>query len=138
MSTRIGRSYLSVGDLVIRDADGLGRHYGIIVGDDRILDIQKVHGDRALTREISLSVFGKGRPVVVEPAAEPAETEAVRRRAEALVKRGQLPYSLLGWRGVNCEHVARYVQTGRSWSKQAQLGNLLLLAGAAYCLLRKA
>lgn len=138
MGPRTTITSVHVGDLVRREADGIGWHYGVLVGNGRVVDIQKDRNGFARTREISLPAFARGRRVLLEPGPATVNEAAVIKRANALLGGGRLKYGLLGLGGVNCEHVARFVQTGRSWSKQAQIGSFLLLAGAAYFLLRKA
>lgn len=123
---------LRVGDRLYRPAQSipLAEHHGVYVGRDRVLDIDKVRPGVARVRVVCLADFAAGRRVRVVPRPVRVRPEAVMRRARIALHRRHLRYSALGWKGLNCEHVATWVQTGNKRSEQAKIGNATLaLAG---------
>jgi len=105
----------------------VGYHYGIALAAGVILDIQKVGGHYARVRTVSVEQFGKGYGLRIERCPQGLDLEGMLARAKTLLARRRIPYGLLGWTGFNCEHVARWVQTGKWSSLQANDGNALLL-----------
>jgi len=78
-------------------------------------------------RPVLAFVKGAEHRTRVEKRPASADEEQILARAHQLVDQGEIKYGFLGWTGKNCEHIARWVQTGTSESRQANLGNLALL-----------
>lgn len=120
------------GDLL--ECAGYPAHWGVWLGDGQVLHLQ---GDRAFdastarVRVTGPRDFAKGRLVRVARRAHPAEVPTIARRAEAVAHfHGYNPLS------ANCEHLARYVATGRWHSDQVPMtfGYALGAVGLAHWL----
>lgn len=102
---------LKPGD-VLASPRGLGfyKHFGVWVGNGRLYDFSgeaRKDVETADIREVSLEEFRDGFPLEFVCHGD-GTADDIRRRAAQL--QGRLRYNVLT---ANCEHVAKYVATGR-------------------------
>lgn len=100
-------------------------HHGIDCGDGRVVHFAGEPGMKlgALVTCTSLEHFARGGEVEIASSPNAGQADQIVRRALSRV--GEGGYSLL-WN--NCEHFARWCQTGQAFSYQVRRGQLL--AGA--------
>lgn len=93
------------------------RHHGIDCGDGTVIHYtgEPFQKRGACVRRTSLEEFAKGGRVEVVRRRHPVDPEAVIQRAESRL--GETSYNLL-WN--NCEHFARWCETGESKSRQVR------------------
>lgn len=102
---------LNPADILRRSADvfGVVRHFGIYLGDGRVLHNVPIHGEHVT----SLDSFGRGRKIFVEKIPEHQRDFVLRNAAEIL--RDPDRYSLLR---NNCEHTVYRAVSGSPESPQ--------------------
>ena len=133
---RLAKKYnLKPGDGLVHPIEGIpgARHFGVYLGEDHygnelFSENQKFVGVRVLNGDDYMLVNGEPERVERFSGNEQERYAAVRR---ALQEAGK-PYDLVVY---NCEHYARFVQTGSSTSNQ--VGNVvagLLLGALVYCI----
>lgn len=86
-------------------------HFAVFIGDGLVIESQKFRGPQVVSLLQSLD----GRSAIIERGENPDYAQIYTRLTEVLSKREQ--YDLLM---NNCEHVARYVLSGKKESKQVQ------------------
>lgn len=127
-----------VGDLLTRPVKGAPflSHYGIYLGffgtRAWVLDIKKKIGAAwACVRLVPYERFCRHGDVQVEMGPPDMNPSAIRVRALELWARAWVRYSLINLGdGVNCEAVARWVQTGKGrQSRQVEFGMASMLVG---------
>lgn len=128
-------SDLRPGDLVMKPAIPIGSHYGVVIAGGNVLEIRKVDGvisqDGVVCCRTLIDFVGSKDSIKVEMRASDADEMTILNRATELLRMGRIKYGYLGWTGDNCEHIARWIQTGKRFSKQAEAGTLVVLLLAA-------
>lgn len=105
--------------------NGLGKHYGVYLGDDKCFDLQPFG-----IRQISLEEFSSGYRIKIEH--EVPLTKEIYRRVTRIASM-KIRYSLFMF---NCESFARYMVTGKAESRQVKyLAASSFGAGLCYYLL---
>jgi hypothetical protein len=133
---KLSRKYnLKPGDSLVHPIEGIpgAKHFGVFLGEDHFgaelfAENQKFVGVRVLNSEDYIAANGAPERVDRLTCSDQERYQAVRR---ALQEAGK-PYDLVVY---NCEHYAKFVQTGSSTSNQ--VGNVfagLLLGALVYCL----
>ncbi len=109
---------------VIYASRGLYKHYGIYIGNGRVVHFAALGGNeldasKAEIVETSLAEFLKGADLAVEYTGKvsPFAPDEVVRRAESCVGRGRGEYDLVF---NNCEHFAHWCKYGERDSKQVK------------------
>ncbi len=142
---------LRAGDILSRQSEGPVRHFGVWIGEwgtglafgqsgtplrsplvaEGVLDIQKLGDGQAEVRLTDLETFSRGQDVHVE-RPKSVDFIAITARARQALAAGQVAYAALGDGRIrlNCEHLARWVATGDSQSRQADAGKTILIGAA--------
>lgn len=127
------RTTINTGDLLSRSTScGVGNHFGVYLTDSEVVDIRK-ESDKPgyfIARIQPIKKFAKGYRMKIERPPKLIRKE-VYSRAKWVLSQGSMKYSILGiGRGANCEHVARWISTGKKESQQAKdLGIILIGTG---------
>lgn len=95
---------------------GMGKHYGVLLSNERCLDFHP----QGIT-ESNLKEFSKGLEVQIEISLP--ETKESYRRLEEL-KKNKKVYNLIDF---NCENFARYLAEGKSESRQVFIASALII-----------